>query len=110
MRGAGQKVKVIHTRPCFEYWLLSHFEFTNAPFQGVSGGKSACDQVVEKITGHYPDFRKNNVAAIRRFVDDENLLQQGLMNYEKCSRCAGDNPNTNVGDLVRHLLGIAKIF
>lgn len=37
--------------PCFEYWLLLHFQKTNAFFDG-------CDAVMQKLKKYIPDYNK----------------------------------------------------
>ena len=46
--------EAITSAPCFEYWLLLHFGFTNAPFHAV-GKKSVCDAVVTALRSK-PNF------------------------------------------------------
>jgi len=36
-KAKSKKVEMIVSIPCFEYWLLLHFEFTDQPFQAVFG-------------------------------------------------------------------------
>lgn len=42
------KVQPLVSYPCFEYWLLLHFEYTRAPFQRT-GKNSAADCVVQEL-------------------------------------------------------------
>lgn len=42
------KVTVLTSYPCFEFWLLLHFEYTRAPFMSV-GGVSAADRVLQSL-------------------------------------------------------------
>jgi hypothetical protein len=96
----GCKTRVVATRPCFEYWLLEHFEHTLAPF-------ADCDQIVARLRTHLPDYDKSDSDMIRRFVEDQELLQRGLANYVNCTKTFDGNPCTKVGSLLAHLLGLA---
>jgi hypothetical protein len=43
-----QKMKVIASYPCFEFWLLLHFSYNRKPYTSV-GQKSAADRVVDEL-------------------------------------------------------------
>ena len=101
-------VRAVPSRPCFEYWLLAHFEHTRAPYVGTPGGKTACDQVIDRLRAHVPNYQKSDAAIIRRFIEDDQLLQRGLANYARCAQDLDANPCTRVGSLVRNLLGLGE--
>lgn len=42
------KVTVLTSYPCFEFWLLLHFDYTRAPFM-PAGGVSAADKVLQVL-------------------------------------------------------------
>ena len=46
--------EVITSAPCFEYWLLLHFGYTDVPFH-AAGKKSVCDNLI-KVLRTKPDF------------------------------------------------------
>ena len=100
------RVRVVPSRPCFEYWLLSHFVRTDAPFIGTPGGKTACDQLIDRLRAHVSDYDKSRSAVIRKFIEDDHLLRRGLENYAMCPQDPGNNPCTKVGTLVGYLLGL----
>ena len=45
------ELKIGFSSPCFEYWLLLHFEYTSAPFND-------CDNTIKKLKNHLPDYDK----------------------------------------------------
>ena len=47
--------EAITSAPCFEYWLLLHFGYTDAPFH-AAGKKSVCDNLI-KVLRTKPDFK-----------------------------------------------------
>lgn len=55
---SGKKIKAIKSIPCFEYWILLHFEYTCSSFV-ASGGRSAADNVVRALKRHMPNYRKS---------------------------------------------------
>ena len=86
--------------PCFEYWLLLHFEFTDAPF-------SDCDAVVHRLGLHLPGYTKADVRLMRPLLDRLEQAMQHAQRLESQRATIGDNPSTSVHHLVRHLQGIA---
>ena len=42
------------TNPCFEFWILLHFEDARRPYAGV-GARSPCDMVIVDVKKHLPD-------------------------------------------------------
>lgn len=86
--------------PCFEYWLLLHFEFTDAPFPD-------CDAVVRRLGLQLPGYTKADVRLLRPLLDRLDLATQHAQRLESQRATIGDNPYTSVHHLVRHLQGIA---
>lgn len=55
-KATGNKIEVIISIPCFEYWLLLHFEYTSCPFQVVQG--SNCNEVIKALKKHWSEYEK----------------------------------------------------
>ncbi len=45
-------IKIGFSSPCFEFWLLLHFEYTSAPF-------TDCDSTIKKLENYLPDYIKD---------------------------------------------------
>lgn len=94
--------------PCFEYWLLLHYNDSTKPYQ-KAGGKSACDRVISDLAKHIPDYRKGE-RGVFAFVEKE--LATAITNAKRtlaAARKAGtDNPSTTVHILIEHLQTIAR--
>jgi len=107
---AGAKPKdtfiAITSVPCFEYWLLLHFEYTTAPFQGA-GGKSACGRLIDELKKYIPAYQKGDVSAFNQLLDD---LPQAIAYAENSLRAAektgDDNPSTKIHELIQYLQSI----
>lgn len=56
-RSELDRIEAIISVPCFEYWLLIHFEYITRAYRGLPG-KSACKQVTEQLKKHLPDYDK----------------------------------------------------
>jgi len=87
--------------PCFEMWVLLHFEKTDAPFQ-------KCDEVAARIQRQHieeyskadPQFAKQLMAHIEVALANSVWLasRAGIIN---------DNPSTSVHRLVQHLKAVS---
>ncbi len=92
--------------PCFEYWLLLHFDYTTAPFYSV-GKKSAGDQVIDKLRKELPDYQKSNRAVFDQLVE---RLPRAKAHAAKALTEAqannSDNPSTHIHELVEYLQNI----
>ncbi len=43
--------------PCFEYWLLLHFEYSTKPYTGTAT-RSACDNLIRDLQKHIKNYAK----------------------------------------------------
>lgn len=59
------KIEVFSSYPCFEYWLLLHFQYTRAPYARV-GGSSAAECVVRDLRRHagMADYSKGSIRGL----------------------------------------------
>jgi hypothetical protein len=64
-------IAVIVSIPCFEYWLLLHFEYTTRPFQAgpTKGSKksSNCDKVIAVLNKHLKKHLPGNYKKSKDF-------------------------------------------
>ncbi len=103
------EIKIAFTIPCFEYFVLLHFEKTTKPF-------AKCDDVIHQIKRNWlPDYEKaTNIFEILLPKKDEGLensswvvnqfddeIQSGKRIYELSSY-------SNVHDLVNYLYSFIK--
>ncbi|SER94481.1 RloB-like protein [Azotobacter beijerinckii] len=95
--------EAITSVPCFEVWLLLHFNYSSAPFVGA-GGKSAGDQVVSVLKDYWPDYEKGSRGS---FVHVFGQVGQAKRFAERligdAERNGSDNPTTKVHKLVSTL-------
>ena len=95
---AAPAIHVAVSRPCFEFWLLLHFEFTTRPFGGVPG-QSACAQVTRELRRHLPDYQKNDAGVFERIAD---RIPTAVTNAKRVSD-AGASSFTDVWKLIERL-------
>ena len=90
--------------PCFEYWLLLHFRYTNRPFQGTLGGPSACEQVIRELEDHLVGYRKADASTYERC---RALLPNAIRNAKRAGR--SKSSSTNVWKLVERLREVEEM-
>lgn len=98
--------KAIVSVPCFEYWLLLHFNYTTAAFM-PAGGKSAGDRAEEALKEDWPEYQKGKKGAFTHLIKDleraKKLAERVMRDAEKTG---SNNPSTNVHELITYLQGI----
>jgi hypothetical protein len=55
--GLGRKLELVPSMPCFEYWLLLHFE-DSARAYGAGGKRSPCAECERDLKRHLPRYAK----------------------------------------------------
>lgn len=89
--------------PCFEYFLLLHFEYTTKPFI-ATGNKSVCDCVVQDLRKHIPDYEKGSNGLFEATYDKLETALGRCKKAESDALNAGtDNPTTHMHELVEYL-------
>jgi hypothetical protein len=89
--------------PCFEYWLLLHFTYTDRAFSGT-GSRSPCDEVIRELRRHIPDYEKGKrgiYARIRARTD--RAITHAKRSQVSAVASRSDNPTTLVHELVEYL-------
>ncbi|WP_218139444.1 RloB family protein [Thorsellia anophelis] len=89
--------------PCFEYWLLLHFKYTNKPYTALSGNSSG-NQVITELKNYIPDYEKSSRTIFSDLINQldsakayaETILQQNI-------KIQTDNPSTHVHKLIQTL-------
>ncbi len=96
----------INSVPCFEYWLLLHFNSTTRPYAPLPGN-SACNQVLTELRKYMPDYSKGNAEIFSLLVEKMDFAIGNADHALQIATDAGtDNPTTRVHELVRYLRNI----
>ena len=93
------KLSAAISTPCFEYWLLLHFKYTNRPFLGTPGGHSACEQVIRELETFLDGYRKADRGTYNRCREHTSTA---IRNAKRSQRSAGTS-STDVWKLVEKL-------
>ncbi len=89
--------------PCFEYWLLLHFQFSTKPYH-ASGKASIADQVIKDLKMFIPQYSKGDNAIFTQLLGQLEFAKQNAIRANKAaSSNHTDNPTTLVHELVEYL-------
>ena len=103
MLGQPVFLKAILSVPCFEFWLLLHFEFSTKPYN-ASGTASACDRLIRDLRGYMPSYAKGNKCefeSILRKTDQAIVYSKQALHQVTGS--GADDPTTRMHELVEYL-------
>lgn len=100
-RSAALPIKEIVSVPCFEMWVLLHFEQSDSQF-------ADCSAVISRIRDRYmPDYMKANVHVANALVDRLGVALASAAWLELRAEENNWNPYTAVHQLVAHLRAVA---
>jgi hypothetical protein len=83
--------------PCWEIWVLLHFERSDAP-------DIECDNVIARVKVHMPDYEKTSRACAEHLVRE---VGRAVTNARWLEGRGVPNPATTVHRLVEHLQALA---
>lgn len=94
--------------PCFEYWLLLHFDFTTRPFE-TTGTKSSCYNLIDELKNYLPNYDKGESGIYRKIsVKTNQAIAWSVQSLEQAGENHTDNPSTHVHKLVSYLVNLKK--
>lgn len=107
---AGKPFHAVTSVPCFEYWLLLHFGFTDKPFT-EAGKKSAADTLISQLRTK-PNFKNygKGQKGIYELLKDKLPTAMGAAAYglANAERTGEENPSTRVHELVEALQRLSE--
>jgi RloB-like protein len=106
VEGRSRKLVAVTSWPCFELWILLHFNYSAAPFNRA-GRKSSCERVIAKLADHFPGYQKGlkNIFALLASKTGDAILNGQRLQREN-ARTASTNPATRVHELVQYLIDL----
>lgn len=102
--------EAITSVPCFEYWLLLHFGFTDQPFR-AAGKKSVCDRLITVLRTKpgLKKYGKGQHGIYGLLKNKTSTAMKGAKRARKSAIKTGqDNPSTQLDILVEALQFLAK--
>lgn len=93
--------------PCFEFWLLLHFDYTTKLFD--TGHGSICANVISDLEKHLPSYGKGDRNTYKTIKD---RLSKAIKNAKEidqhCKNGGTDTPSTEIYKLVEYLQQLKK--
>ncbi|MBP6652732.1 MAG: RloB domain-containing protein [Xylophilus sp.] len=110
LNAAGKPFEAITSKPCFEVWLLLHFDYTDQPFH-AAGKKSEGGQVVSALKTKQ-GFDKYGKGQKGVYGQLKTKLANALNNAERLRKqglnTGSVNPATDVDILVKAIQALAR--
>ena len=89
--------------PCFEYWLLLHFEATTRPY-ARAGERSPADCVIDDLKKYLPGYTKGDKETFQKLRDKLELaIERAKRVQEQGVKNQTDNPSTQIHLFVEYL-------
>jgi len=105
-KAKGNKLDVILSNPCFEYWYILHFRKTSSPFSSSQNVKSTLRQIHsaynESDTTIFKVIHDKTSDAIKH---SKEVLKEQHNDTKDLSNC---NPSTHVHKIVEYLQNTAQ--
>ena len=103
----GKRLQVIRSVPCFEYWILLHFEYSTAPIVS-SRGKTAGECALSKVRMHLATYNKGATGLYQQLADKiERAMINAARAVNEAQKNGTDNPITEMHMLISYLRSIA---
>ncbi|MBF0566378.1 MAG: RloB domain-containing protein [Nitrospirae bacterium] len=94
--------------PCFEFWLLLHFENTDRPYQTMIGSKSACECVISDLKNYLPAYEKGKSDTFKitcRYID-EAMKRAELQEKRHITSDMDNYSTTKVHHLIEYIVNL----
>jgi hypothetical protein len=94
-------IKAIISNPCFEFWVLLHFERTDAPFE-------RCDSALASVRTHMANYLKADSATMRQLMDRVGTAIENAKWLEDRAENNNYNPYTSIHHVLNHFQDVAR--
>ncbi|MBI4938103.1 MAG: RloB domain-containing protein [Nitrosomonadales bacterium] len=107
---SGKPFFAITSTPCFEIWLLLHFDYISHPF--TARKRSPCDEAISELHKEAKlDGYKKGIGGVYAKLSGQKM-QDAIKHAKRLlkdnKRTGSDNPETNVYELVEYLASLTK--
>jgi hypothetical protein len=100
--------QAITSVPCFEYWLLLHYQYTDQPFH-ATGKKSSCDNLINELKIFLPNYKKADKGIYAQLMHETSqAIAYSKRAAQQAKRTTMDNPSTMMHVLVEYLQNLAS--
>ena len=109
IRHPGISFSAITSTPCFEVWLIMHFEPLSRPFDS-SGRFTAAEEVIRYLKSYIADYGKGDRGLYNAVSQQTQQAISFAKRLERHNAATGaDNPSTDMHKLVEYLLSLKVI-
>jgi hypothetical protein len=107
---SSKRFHSIRSYPCFEYWILLHFQYTRAPVHGA-GKSSPGDVMLKMVQRCWPEYTKGLLKCFTELkkkgntdaaIDNANRARKDALSTGE------QNPSTEFDLLFQRLVNLAK--
>lgn len=96
----------INSVPCFEYWLLLHFDYRTRPYAPLPSN-SVANQVITELRQFWPQYEKRAENVFAHLLEQLEFAKNNAIRALREAQAREDeNPSTRVHELVTFLQGI----
>ena len=89
--------------PCFEYWLLLHFQYTTKPFHRA-GKSSIANEVLKELKGYMPNYSKGDKDVFSHLFGQTDFAKaNAARSLSAAENNHTSNPTTKVHELIDYL-------
>ena len=107
IKARDQRLSIVLSKPCFEYWYILHFRRTGSPYHSSSS-------VVSDLRNDFPSYDKGNIGIFELIYPDtetaidrsKEVLRSQYHDNEDLRQC---NPSTHVHRVVECLREISEM-
>lgn len=93
----------ITSDPCFELWLLIHFQYTTKLYQPTQK-KSASNIVHDDLCTIFPDYNKGSQGIFKQLLPKlDDAIKNSTKLKKHCKAHACDSPLTRMGNLISYI-------
>lgn len=105
LKGVYQAIESV---PCFEYWLLLHFEYSTKPYAATEH-RSVCGLVIKDLKQHLPDYEKSQKGVFKVLLNKlPDAIRSSKSVLAASERSQTDNPSTKIHELIEYLQSLKK--
>ena len=103
-RNKSTKLHAIVSNPCFEYWILLHFDYTTKLF-GTSGDSPCMDLIKNDLRTFIQNYEKGDKTIMPPIIKAglDRALAYAKKANETAQRNNTDTPTTQMNELVEYL-------
>ena len=96
-------IEAIVSCPCFEFWILLHFQYTTQPFVD-------CNQVIGTLKKHLSDYSKSSTRVFDQTKDalDAAIERGKMVQSHHGFKDHRNNPSTTVHSLAEYLIHLKE--